>query len=126
MLTKSQDCQSQHVPLQKSRGSLALLPSRLAATISGLRHNRDLLRNASSLAATTGLTSVFGFAYWIYAARVFPAEAVGYGTAAISTMMLLGTLGMFGLDTMLIGEIPRGGNRGGLIKIGRASCRERV
>jgi O-antigen/teichoic acid export membrane protein len=104
---------------QTSRGLLVLLPSRLAAASSGLRHNRELLRNASSLAATTGLTSFFGFAYWIYAARVFPTEAVGYGTAAISTMMLLGTLGMFGLDTMLIGEIPRGGNRGGLIM---ASC----
>jgi len=30
-------------------------------------------------------------------------------------MTLLGTIGMFGLGTMLIGELPRGGNRGGLI-----------
>jgi O-antigen/teichoic acid export membrane protein len=84
-----------------------------------LRNNQDLLRNASSLAATTGLTSFLGFAYWIYAARVFSTDAVGYGSAAISTMLLLGTIGMFGLDTMLIGELPRGGNRGGLIV---ASC----
>jgi O-antigen/teichoic acid export membrane protein len=80
-----------------------------------LRRNQDLLRNASSLAATTGVTSFLGFAYWVYAARVFSPEAVGYGSAAVSTLVLLGTIGMFGLDTMLIGELPRGGNRGGLI-----------
>jgi O-antigen/teichoic acid export membrane protein len=82
--------------------------------IKGLRRNQDLLRNAGSLAATTGITSFLGFAYWIYAARIFSTEAVGYASAAISTMVLLGTIGMFGLDTMLIGELPRGGNRGGL------------
>jgi O-antigen/teichoic acid export membrane protein len=89
--------------------------SRLASVSSVLRHNQDLLRNASSLLATTGITSALGFAYWIYAARVFSPEAVGYASAAISAMMLLGTIGMFGLDTMLIGELPRGRNRGRLI-----------
>src|SRR5579859_5331352 len=79
------------------------------------RGNSDLLRNAGSLAATTGLTSVFGFVYWIIAAREFSAQAVGYGSAAISAMTLLGTIGMFGLGTMLIGELPRKRlNRGGL------------
>lgn len=96
------------------RNPSSLLPTRLADLGTHLRGNQDLLRNASSLAATTGVTSVLGFGFWIYAARVFSAEAVGYASAAISTMLLLGTLGMFGLDTMLIGELPRGGNRGGL------------
>lgn len=80
-----------------------------------MRRNQDLLRNASSLAATTGVTSLFGFAYWIYAARVFSSAAVGYGSAAIATMMLLGMIGQFGLDTMLIGELSHSENRGGLI-----------
>ena len=88
--------------------------TRLISVSSVLRRNQDLLRNAGSLAATTGITSLFGFAYWIYAARIFSPEAVGYATAAISAMGLIGTIGMFGLDTMLIGELPRGGNRGGL------------
>jgi O-antigen/teichoic acid export membrane protein len=101
------------------RNSLPSLPSRLASVRRVMRGNQDLLRNAGSLAATTGITSFLGFAYWIYAARVFSPEAVGFGSAAISSMLLLGTLGMFGLDTMLIGELPRGGNRGGLIM---ASC----
>jgi O-antigen/teichoic acid export membrane protein len=89
--------------------------SRLASLQGVLKRNEDLLRNAGSLAATTGVTSVLGFGYWIYAARFFPQEAVGYATAEISTMTLLGTIGMFGLGTMLIGELPRGGNRGGLM-----------
>ncbi len=90
-------------------------PSRTAKVRRILQRNQDLLRNAGSLAATTGLTSALGFGYWIYAARMFSPAAVGYGTAAISTMTLLGTVGMFGLGTMLIGELPRGGNRGGLM-----------
>jgi O-antigen/teichoic acid export membrane protein len=77
--------------------------------------NSDLLRNAGSLAATTGLTSVFGFVFWIIAARQFSPSAVGYGSAAISAMMLLGTVGMFGLGTVLIGELPRRNDRGALI-----------
>lgn len=79
------------------------------------QRNQDLLRNAGSLAATTGLTSVFGFAYWIFAARVFTQSAVGYGSAAVSAMTLLGTIGMFGLGTVLIGELPRRTARGGLV-----------
>jgi O-antigen/teichoic acid export membrane protein len=89
--------------------------SRLSSVLNLLKRNQDLLRNAGSLASTTGVTSFLGFAYWYYAAKVFSGDAVGYGTAAISAMALLSTIGMFGLGTMLIGELPRGGNRGGLM-----------
>lgn len=93
-----------------------------AQTRSGLRgrvlevwqQNHELLRNAGSLAATTGLTSLFGFVYWIIAAHGFSQEAVGYGSASISAMGLLGTVGAFGLGTLLIGELPRRQARGGL------------
>ncbi len=86
----------------------------VAALLGVLRRNRDLLRNAGSLAGTTGLTSVFGVVFWIIAAREFSQQAVGYGSTAISAMTLLGTVGMFGLGTMLIGELPRLRERGGL------------
>jgi O-antigen/teichoic acid export membrane protein len=78
------------------------------------QRNEDLLRNAGSLAATTGLTSVFGFVYWIVAAKEFSQQAVGYGSAAVSAMILLGTIGEFGLGTMLIGELPKRRGGGGL------------
>ena len=77
--------------------------------------NQDLLRNAGSLAATTGLTSIFGFVFTIVAARMFSAKAVGWGNTAINEMQLFGTVGMFGLGTMLIGELPkRSRDRAGL------------
>jgi O-antigen/teichoic acid export membrane protein len=80
-----------------------------------LERNRDLLRNAGSLAATTGLTSIFGFVFTIVAVKLFPAEEVGFGNAAINAMQLVGLIGVFGLNTMLIGELPKKeANRGGL------------
>jgi O-antigen/teichoic acid export membrane protein len=56
--------------------------------------------------ATTAITSLFGFAYWWLAARTAPAEAVGQASAAVSAMTLIGTIGMFGMGTMLIGDLP--------------------
>ena len=79
------------------------------------RKHADLLHNAASLAATTGVTSVLGFAFWTFAARYFSQTAVGYGSAGISAMTLLGTVGMFGLGTVLIGELPQRQSRGGLV-----------
>src|ERR1039457_1181882 len=79
------------------------------------RRHHDLLSNASSLVAATGITSVLGFAYWAVAARLFSQQAVGYGSAAVSAMTLLGTIGMFGLGTVLIGELPRRRRRAGLV-----------
>src|SRR5215467_8616961 len=79
------------------------------------QRNQDLLRNAGSLAATTGLTSIFGFVFTIVAARMFTPNEVGWGNTAINEMQLFGTIGMFGLGTMLIGELPkRQTGRGGL------------
>lgn len=90
--------------------------SGLSAKVTDLyQRNKDLLRNAGSLAATTGLTSLFGFVFTIVAARSFSPHAVGWGNAAINAMQLFGTIGMFGLGTMLIGELPkRLRERGGL------------
>jgi len=86
------------------------------------RRHSDLLANAGSLAATTGVTSLLGFAYWTVAARTFSQQAIGYGSAAVSAMTLLGTVGMFGLGTLLIGELPRRRSRGGLVAAALAAC----
>jgi O-antigen/teichoic acid export membrane protein len=79
-------------------------PSGIVAT---LRGHLDLLLNAGSLMATTAITSLFGFVYWWVAARSAPAEAVGQASAAVSAMTLIGTIGMFGMGTMLISDLPR-------------------
>ena len=62
-----------------------------------------------------GIMSALGFVYWVVAARLFSQEAVGYGSAAVSAMGLLGTIGIFGLGTLLIGELPRRSRRAGLV-----------
>ena len=86
------------------------------------RRYHDLLVNAGSLLATTGVTSGLGFAFWTFAARKFSPQAVGYGSAAVSAMSLLGTIGVFGLGTVLIGELPRRERRGGLVSAALLAC----
>ncbi len=71
------------------------------------KKNSVILVNAGSLVGTTAVTSVLGFAYWWLAARQFSPEALGLASAAISAMTLLGSLGILGLGTLLIGELPR-------------------
>lgn len=72
-----------------------------------IKTNSVILINAGSLIGTTAVTSGFGFAYWWVAARQFSPKAVGLASAAISAMMLLGTLGILGLGTLLVGELQR-------------------
>jgi O-antigen/teichoic acid export membrane protein len=93
------------------------MPSRslLAAATGAWRKHRDLLDGAAALAATTGVGSVLGFAYWAVAARLFSPRAVGYGSASVSAMTLLALVGMLGLGTVLIGELPRRRPRGRLV-----------
>jgi O-antigen/teichoic acid export membrane protein len=90
-------------------------PSGLWAAVRGIwQQNQDLLRNGGSLIVTTGASAAFGFIYWVVADRDFSQDAVGYAAAAISLQMLLGTIGEFGLGTMLIGELPRRRGGGGI------------
>jgi O-antigen/teichoic acid export membrane protein len=94
----------------------ALSPAAAWESVSAAwRSHRDVLGNALTLASTTGVTSAFGFAYWAAAARFFSQQAVGYGSAAVSAMTLIGTAGMLGMGTVLIGELPRREQRGGLV-----------
>lgn len=77
--------------------------------------NWTLYINASSLIATTAVTSGLGFVYWWLAARLFPQQAVGFASAAISAMMLLGAIGMLGLGTLIITEVGREPRKAGAI-----------
>ena len=75
--------------------------------IQWVKANRVMLLNAGSLVATTGVTSVLGFAYWWLAARRFSPEAVGIASTSTSAMMLIGGLCTLGFSTLLITELPR-------------------
>jgi O-antigen/teichoic acid export membrane protein len=72
-----------------------------------VRRDGDLLTNSGSLMGSTIITAATGFVYWWVAARAFSSAAVGSASAAVSAMSLIGTLGMFGMGTMLIAELPR-------------------
>jgi O-antigen/teichoic acid export membrane protein len=68
---------------------------------------RLMMTNAASMVVATGATSGLGLVYWWLAARQFSPAAVGFASAAISAMTLLGTMAVLGLGTLLIGELPR-------------------
>lgn len=72
-----------------------------------IKKNKILLVNAGSLIGSTGVTSVLGFVYWWFAARQNSPEVVGFASAAISAMTLLGTVSMLGLGSLLIGELAQ-------------------
>ena len=71
------------------------------------RHYLRMLLDAGSLIIAMALTAGLGFVYWVIAARYYPQELVGLASAAISSMLLLGEVGQFGLTTMLVGQLSR-------------------
>ncbi len=66
-----------------------------------------ILKNAGSLVGTQVVTSAIGFFYWWLAARRFPPQAVGLASASVSAMILLGTIGVMGFGTLLMGMLRR-------------------
>lgn len=68
---------------------------------------------ATSLVASTVVTSGLGFLFWILAARIAPVGQVAAATAIVSAMTLLANVGRFGFGTMLIGEAARSERRFG-------------
>lgn len=68
---------------------------------------RDFLLSSASLGASQAVTAVVGFVFWIIAARLFSQSEVGVASAVISGMSLVGAIGVMGLGTLLIYDIPR-------------------
>jgi O-antigen/teichoic acid export membrane protein len=96
--------------------------SQRAAVMADWQLHRDLWSNASSLVLSTGVASLLGIVYWMSATRLFSQRSVGYGSAAVSAMTLLGTIGMLGLGTLLIGELPRRSARASLVSAALLAC----
>jgi O-antigen/teichoic acid export membrane protein len=74
--------------------------------VSGLRDD-DLRRNSAFIMATTLANAVFGYGFWLYAARVFAPPDVGRATGLISAMNLAGLLATGGTGPALIADVPR-------------------
>jgi O-antigen/teichoic acid export membrane protein len=70
-----------------------------------------LVRNSFFLMATTALTAVLGFLFWLVVARLYPVNEVGRATSLLSTVALLSYFSLFGLDTSLVRHLPRAARR---------------
>jgi len=73
--------------------------------------HRDVIWSSSTLFGSTAITSLLGFVYWSVVARSAPVAAVGAASALVSSLTLIGTVGMFGFGTMLIAELARAPQR---------------
>ena len=65
-----------------------------------------LFRNAAYLWLNTIVLSGFGFVFWAAAARLYPADAVGYGASAIAAITLVAGFSHLGLGFGIIRFLP--------------------
>ena len=70
-----------------------------------------LYSNAFYLMVANAMTALFGFAFWIIAARFYPAGAVGVASAVIAAMGLLASFANLGLGYGLIRFLPHSGEK---------------
>lgn len=79
----------------------------------GLRslYGVSLYRNAVYLMLNSAVLAATGFFFWMVSARLYPAEAVGLSSAAISALGLLALLSTLGLDYGLIRFLPNSGEK---------------
>lgn len=66
-----------------------------------------LYRNAYALTMSAAATSGLGMAYWVLAARLYPADTVGKSSAVISTITFLQVVAILSLDGALMRFVPR-------------------
>ena len=72
-----------------------------------------LYRNGYALIASSVVTSALGLVYWLLAARLYPAAAVGVSAALISAMTLLANASQLNLKGALNRFLPRAGSAAG-------------
>lgn len=89
-----------------------------------LGQHREILSNTTALIGSGLVTSGMGFVFWFVVARLFDVHHVGLASGAVAAMLMLSTLGIVGLDALLVGELARRSRgsapspRGGLLSAG--------
>ncbi|MEU7818459.1 phosphotransferase [Pseudonocardia sp. NPDC049154] len=86
---------------------------RISGRISGAAH-----RDGLALILGSGLTSAVGLVYWVLAARLFPAHVVGLNQAALSAVMLLGSVAHLNMTYALLRFVPVAGQAARRLVIG--------
>ena len=84
---------------------MPLVRERLGSRLPG-RASDPLVKNSLYLTATTVVTSLFGYVFWMVAARMYPAAAVGEAGAGISAMAFASLLGALGGSMAVLAELP--------------------
>ena len=81
-----------------------------------IQYLKDPLRkNSVLLIATQILIALFGFFFWMIAARLYSPEEVGLATALVSAVLLLTAFSRLGIDIGLIRFLPNEENKQGMI-----------
>lgn len=95
-----------------TRGMLTEV-SRLFAFRVGLKGllGKSLYTNACYLVADIAVVSLFGFAFWILVARLYPPAQVGLASATITAVILLSRLSTLGFGYGLIRFLTGAGER---------------
>jgi O-antigen/teichoic acid export membrane protein len=70
------------------------------------RTGRGLLANSAALIATTHITALLGYVFWIVCARGFSASTIGLASTVISAMTLVAILSATGLEPFLTRVLP--------------------
>jgi O-antigen/teichoic acid export membrane protein len=89
--------------------------------------SNSLLKNATNLMISSGITALFGFIFWTVIARNFHSETVGLATTLLAMSGLLSSFGLAGFDTVFVRFLPKSTHRNehinsGLIIAGLASA----
>lgn len=74
--------------------------------------NDPLFKNSYFLMASTAVTSILGFIFWIVAARLYEPAAVGLASAIIAALCLLAIFSNLGLGIGLIRFLPGAKDKG--------------
>ena len=84
-----------------------------AAPTRALRTHLDdpLYRTGYLLTIGTATTAVLGFAFWVVAARAYPASVIGLAAAAISAMMVVSGVCSLGMGAVVVRYLPTAGRR---------------
>lgn len=75
------------------------------------RPRTAVLGTALALMSATTFSALFGFVFWVVAARWFPADQVGRASAAVSSMSLLAGLAQLNLINLYARFLPTAGHR---------------
>lgn len=76
-----------------------------------LIHANVQLRNSLYLLLGSLVTAMFGFVFWIIAARLFDAPTVGLATVLISLSTLISLLSLAGFDSSFVRFVPKSAHK---------------